>query len=134
MVDKLELCGVEKSHAKDLRRCQAKSVRLFMIHLGKHMAQESKVVVSFKRFGSCPPSGNSLAADAKVNRECFTDPLRLLVLLDDFLLHSFHHLFLSASLLLLPLELHRCSQQAALLKLPLPKSTPVSSLKSHPTP
>lgn len=65
MVDKADVCGVEKSHAKDLRRCHAKSVRLFMIHLGKHMAQVPKVIVSLRRFGSGPPLANSVAADAE---------------------------------------------------------------------
>lgn len=65
VVDKADVCGVEKSHAKDLRRCHAKSVRLFMIHLGRHVAQVPKVIVSRRRFGSGPPLANSVAADAK---------------------------------------------------------------------
>jgi hypothetical protein len=103
MVDKADVCGVEKSHAKDLRRCQAKSVRLFMIHLGKHMAQESKVISSFRRFGSGPPEGNSLAADEKENLSSFANgpppPLELPGKLLDF---PFLRLFLSSLVQALP--------------------------------
>ena len=106
MVDKADVCGVENSHAKDLRRCHAKSVRLFMIHLGKHMAQESKVISSFRRFGSGPPEGNSLAADEKENLSSFANgpppPLELPGKLPDF---PFLRLFPSFSVQALPLGL-----------------------------